>query len=115
MILSRQIAELLLKKKVGVDEVTKALSTYGLLSLLPNILNAVTRLTRDEKEQDTIRIESPFEIEESALARIKRIVGNDMAPTEVTINKNLLAGFKARHKGMSYDGSAARIIKQLTK
>ena len=46
---------------------------------------------------------------------VKNIIGNTSSPHEVTINKNILAGFKARYKGKLYDGSAERIMRQLIK
>lgn len=104
----------MVKKEVSAEDVVSTLASYNLLSLLPNILETVKKLKSDQGAQDTIHVESPFEVSEEALARIKRIVGNDMAETSVTINKNILAGFKARYKGKLYDGSAERIIKNLT-
>jgi F0F1-type ATP synthase delta subunit len=59
-------------------------------------------------------IEAPFALSDDAIRKVKRIVGNDMADHEVTINKKVLSGFKARFRGTLYDGSAERIIKQLT-
>lgn len=115
MTLSRKIAFLIVKKNVSVDDVEKILRTYTLLSLLPSIRNAVIKLTKDEGRENTVHIESPFELNEEAVAKIKRIVGNDLAPHEIAINKNILAGFKARFKGKMYDGSAERILRHIIK
>lgn len=115
MTLSRNIAELIVKKNVKIGDVEETLRSYNLLALLPNILVAVKKITEDVGKENTIHIETPFELDEEALTRIKRIVGNDLADTEVTINKDILAGFKARFKGKLYDGGADRIIRQLTK
>ncbi len=114
MTLSRTIAELIVKKKVKVEHIEEVLRSYKMLALLPNILVAVKKITQDVGKENAIHIESPFELDKEALAQIKRIIGNDMAETEVTINKDILAGFKARFKGKLYDGSAERIIRQLT-
>ena len=113
MTLSRNIAETIVKKGASVEMVVETLRTYKLLSLLPSIKKAAEQMKRSESGSEAIAIESPFPLDETALARIKRIVGNDLAPHAVTINPDLLAGFKARFKGMLYDGSAERIIKQL--
>lgn len=104
----------MVRKKSSVKDVEDVLRTYNLLALLPSIKDAMMKITRDEGMRNTIRIESPFELDEEAIAKIRRIVGNDLAEYEVTINKNILAGFKARYKGKLYDGSAERIIRQLT-
>ena len=114
MTLSRSIAKLIVQKKIQVNDLVDTLRTYNLLPLLPSIKEAVIRLVEVRKDRESIRIESPFEIGQAGLQKIKRIVGNDMADTETTINANVLAGFKARYKGKLYDGSAERIIKQLT-
>lgn len=113
MILSRKIADVIVRKGAKIDDVVEALRTYNLLSLLPSIKKAVEQMNRDELSQEIIAIESPFPLDVAAIARIKRIAGNDLALHSFTINKNLLAGFKARFKGKLYDGSAERIIKQL--
>jgi F0F1-type ATP synthase delta subunit len=112
MTLSRTIAELIVKKNAKIDDVVDTLRKYNLLSLLPSIQDAVIKLTQDKGLEDTIRIESPFPVGDTALKKIQRIVGNDLAPTETVINKNVLGGFKARFKGRLYDGSAERIIRQ---
>jgi F0F1-type ATP synthase delta subunit len=114
MTLSRSIAKLVVQKNLKIDDLVDSLRTYNLLSLLPSIKEAVSKLLEENTQKDAIHIESPFEINQPALQKIKRIVGNDLAETEVVINKTILAGFKARHKGKLYDGSAERIIKQLT-
>ena len=113
MTLSRKLAQIILKKDVKVQNLIEVLSTYNLLSMLPLILKDVKQITKNKNLNDTVLIESPFEVSDEAVAKIKRIVGNDLASHEVTINKNLLAGFKARFKGKLYDGSAERILKQL--
>ena len=63
---------------------------------------------------DTIRIESPFPLSVPALETIQKMIGVIGVETKVTINKSILAGFKARYKGILYDGSAERIIKEIT-
>ncbi len=115
MTLSRKLAHLMVEKNVHIDDVMELLTKYKLTSLLPSILKAVSQLGGDKQAADTLHIESPFPVSQAALAKIKRIVGNDMAPHEVTINTKLLAGFRARFKGKLYDGSAERIINQFTK
>lgn len=113
MTLSRQIAQTVIEKGIDSDTLFATLTKYDLIALLPSIKKDIEKLSKEEGKREAIAIESPFPLDEKALARIKRIVGNDLAETEVTINKDLLAGFKARYKGKLYDGSAERIIKQL--
>ncbi len=114
MTLSYKIAKLIVEKGVSIDDVVVSLRKYKLLSLIPSIKDQVSRLGKDVNARDTLQIESPFELGDEAVKNIKRIVGNDLAPHSISINKNLLAGFKARFKEKLYDASAERIIKQLT-
>jgi F0F1-type ATP synthase delta subunit len=115
MTLSRKLAKLILEKNVSVDDVVKTLATYNLLGLLPAVLEGVVEMSSHKKAKNVLAIESPFLLSEESIARIKQITGNDGIKHEVTINKKILAGFKARFKGKLYDGSAERIIRQLTK
>jgi F0F1-type ATP synthase delta subunit len=113
MKLSRNIARLLVEKKVTLDEVVSMLRGYKMLGVLPSVEKAVKEIHEGENDKSTMKIESPFPLSDDAIATIKRIVGNDIASHEVTINEALLAGFKVRFKEQLYDGSAERITKQL--
>lgn len=114
MNLSQKIAKFIVEKNLDIDSVVEVLRSYKLLSLLPSIKEAIQKMDSNTAVRDTVLIESPFEVSDEALKSIKRIVGNDLAPHEVTINKELLAGFKARFKEKLYDASAERIIRNLT-
>lgn len=113
MTLSYKIAKIIVEKDANIDDVIVLLRKYKLLSLITSIKDQVKRLGKDVNQRDTLQIESPFEIGDDAIKNIKRIVGNDLAPHSISINKNLLAGFKTRFKEKLYDASAERIIKQL--
>lgn len=113
MNLSKKIAKLIVEKGVNIEDVAEALKSYGLLSLMPSVLDQVKRISKSVLMKDTLKIETPFEISEESIKRIKSLVGDERASHEITINKNILAGFKARFKEKLYDASAERIIKQL--
>lgn len=115
MTLSRNLAQLIVEKNISVEDVATTLAKYNLLGLLPAIKDNVIEMASHKKSGNTLAIETPFPLSEDAIARIKDITGNSKVAHEVTINKNLLAGFKARFKGKLYDGSAERIIRQLIK
>ena len=114
MSLSRKLAILILQGKATLASVVELLTKYKMLSLLPSIKQALTQMSSQLRTQDTVMIESPFPLSDTAVKQIQKILGNEKAEYKVTINKNVLAGFKARFKGMLYDGSAERIIKQIT-
>lgn len=114
MPLSRTLALYLAHGKASLDDVITLLSTYKLLDLLPSIKNALTQISSQVHKKDFILIESPFALSAHSIEKIKGMVGDAHAPHEVIINKRILAGFKATFKGMMYDGSAERIVKQLS-
>ncbi len=112
MSLSRSLAGQIIKDESSLPKIIELLTKYKMLSLLPSVKQAYIQMSAVSNSNDVIMIESPFAITDDSVKRIKRIVGNDMAEHRVTINKDLLAGFRARFKGVLYDGSAERIIKQ---
>ena len=115
MILSRKLASLIVEKGVSVEDVVKTLTTYNLLGLLPAVLDGVEEISSHKKLDGVIAIESPFDLSNETIDHIKKITGNSKVKHDLTINKKILAGFKARFNGTLYDGSAERIIRQLTK
>ena len=115
MTLSRKLAQLIVEKNISVEDVASMLTKYNLIGLLYPVKENVEEMLSHSKRGDTLSIESPFPLSDDAVNRIKHMTGTEKALHEITINKNILAGFKARFKGKLYDGSAERIIKQLTK
>lgn len=115
MILSRNLANLIVEEKVSVEDIVTLLTKYNLLGLLPAIKEKAEEIASHAKRGDTLAIETPFPLSIDTISLIKKMTGNDTAIHEITINKNILAGFKARCKGKLYDGSAERIVRQLTK
>ena len=113
MSLSRKLATHIVEGTASVTSLVELLTKYKMLSLLPSIQKAVKQILVSSQKVDTLMIESPFPLSTPALERILGIVGDPHATTEVTIQKSILAGFKARYKGKLYDGSAERISKQL--
>jgi F0F1-type ATP synthase delta subunit len=112
MPLSRKLATLLIDGKATLADVVALLTKYKMLSLLPSIKHALTQMASAKSVEETILIQSPFPLTESSVSHIRTIIGDKDAQHRVVINKNVLAGFKAKFKGMVYDGSAERIIKQ---
>ncbi len=114
MPLSRQLASYLILEKASLEDVVLLLTKYKLLTLLPSIKQALVHMSSGTKKSETIMIESPLTLSDESIIKIKSIIGNLKAPHAVTFNKNVLAGFKATYKGILYDGSGERIIRQLT-
>ena len=113
MSLSYSIAKLLAEEKTTVSDIDRVLTRYKLRALFPSIADLYRRIASHKKLDNTLMIETPFPLSEASLEKIHTVVGKEVTDHEVTINKALLAGFKARFQGKLYDGSADRIIKQL--
>lgn len=111
MTLSRKLAHIIVSKEIPIDTVIILLTKYKMLGLLPSLKKSLLELSLRSENRNTIMIESPFALSLESIHKIKKIAGNDLAPHDVTINKNLLAGFKARYKEILYDGSAERMLK----
>ncbi len=115
MSLSRSIALYLETSNTTLKDLEEVLGKYNLQSLLPEILRILSRKQKMREQKEMVEIESPFLLNEESLLFIKQLVKASEARHSVTINENLLAGFKAKYKDVMYDGSAERIIKQFTK
>ena len=113
MSLSRTIAHVVAKNNLQGEDVIVILEKYKLLSLLPSIVQILKKIEQGNKAKDTIVIETPFPLDAKALESVQKITGTSSSPHEEVINKNLLAGFKAKWRGRLYDASAERMIKQL--
>ncbi len=114
MPLSRKLALYLLEGKATISEVTFLLEKYDLLTLLPSIKQSLIQMSFTVNRDEVIMIETPHNLSEDSIGVIKKIIGNSGAPHVVSVNKKVLAGFKAKFRGMMYDGSAERIIRQIT-
>lgn len=112
MSLSRNLAHLLLQNRVSVSDVVSVLAKYKLLSILPLVLVSLKQLKESTLSENTLSIETPYPLSETSIAAIKKITGGDIHT--ISINEALLAGFKARFKGKLYDGSAERVLRELT-
>jgi F0F1-type ATP synthase delta subunit len=112
MPLSYQLAKLLLLEKTTLPDVVTILTKYKMLALLPSIHKALSNLSKNKGIYTTIMIETPYTLSLDSVDIIKAMVGNKNAPHTITLNKDVLAGFRARFEGTLYDGSAERIIKQ---
>ena len=113
MSLSRNIAIILSKEKASPASLVTLLTKYKMLSLLPSIRKALVQISTHGSKNDALIIESPFPLSDTSIIKIKHITNSPDIEHQVIINKEVLAGFKARYQGILYDGSAERIIKQL--
>ncbi len=102
----------------GVLEACKnILEKYGKSDLFPSVLDKILVDFKKENESETLVIDSPFELSDDTIKKIKNIVSP--LDTDMDVKRNispkLLAGFRARHKGTVYDASARQYIETLKK
>jgi F0F1-type ATP synthase delta subunit len=107
---SLAIAKSLYKEKKSLNVVRPLLVRYRLLALLPEIARHLIRLHKESVHKKTIRIHTPYQINEASLQKIKSLVGGEKEDHTVIIEPELLAGFRAVYDDRMYDGSAKRML-----
>lgn len=126
MISSQELSQVLIqitkdssKSDEALDVFVSFLEENNLLSQLPHIIRNLEYLSKRERDFNTLIVESPFEISETLLGKIKEVSKAKDASVETVENKSLLGGFRATYKGFVVDGSARHNLqtlkKQLTK
>ena len=108
--LAKAFSTLLIEDKTTVDHVENALRRFHLLSLLPSILDELKHHQKEITTAETVYIESPFSITDENKDTIKALLQAKEKDHHFTLNKNLLAGFRARYKGTMVDSSMERIL-----
>ncbi len=73
-------------------------------SQLPNILYRLEKILKKEDEKNKIQIEAPHDVSPETLENIKDFLKVKKENT-FKINKELIAGFRARWEGQIYDAS----------
>ncbi len=108
-------AELLIKRKVTVDNLVSFLKKHNLLTLLPGVLDYLKHKEAQHLEHNTLVIETPFDLNDKSLEFIKNKIGSDALETDVVIKDELLAGYVARFRGVEYDHSAKTVIENFVR
>lgn len=114
MTLSHKLARLVVEKNIPVSLLVSSLSSYKRSSLLYPIKRHLESIAKEQSSKETLFVETPFDLSNEALLTIARLTKAEDKEHQITLNKSLLAGFKARYRGKLYDGSAQRIIRKLT-
>lgn len=124
---SKELAQVLIRIVHQTEKPDKAVSAFlsfletnNLAYQLPLILRYVEQFQMQEKQAQTLVIESPFEIDTSLQKKIQTFVqALDAQYVELDINKKLLGGFRTSYKGLVTDASIRHNLltlkKQLTK
>jgi F0F1-type ATP synthase delta subunit len=120
MISSKQITvsvyKIIKEQKTSDEHVVDALIEYltenKLLNLLPQVVNHLERLEKQDSEHNTLNIETATEVDADILAKIHKKFG---APEKINQNKNaeLIGGFVATYRGFVFDASIKNQLKLL--
>lgn len=108
---AQHFAQLLIERKVTVDNLVSFLEKHNLLAMLPGVLGFLKHKEAQHLAHNTLVIETPFPLDDKSIKTVKRMAGNDLIEeVELVENKDVLAGYIARYKGKEYDASAKTII-----
>jgi F0F1-type ATP synthase delta subunit len=82
---------------------------------LPSILNKLEYLLKNLDEKNKIQIEAPHALSEATVKDIKNFLQVPEMEEKVSLNKELIAGFRARYNGIIYDASFKTGLENLKK
>lgn len=87
----------------------------GLLPLLPGVVRYLKKELEMQKEMNTLKIYSSHTLAGQAIDTIKKTMKvRGGAGEEVTIEKDLIGGFRAEYDTMVYDASVKTQLSKLT-
>lgn len=102
--------------EASIKGLESILTKWGKSDLLLPVLQKLRFYFETQRASNQIRIETPFVLSQDSLDNIKiKIAGNSDAEVIQIHKSELLAGFRAVHKGTLYDASAQRYINELKK
>ncbi len=82
--------------------------------LAPNILRNLDREVSDLEKKTTVDIRVSHEISASLLKDIEKKIGKKTEDKSmITVDKDLIGGFRAVYQGKVYDGSIKNYLKEL--
>ena len=99
-----------------IDGFFTYLKKKNLISLLPQIREHILRLQEHNKDHNTLVVHSRFELSESKLKEIIKLVGaRDKTKIEQKIDNDLVGSFSATYQGTIYDASVKSTLIQMKK
>jgi F0F1-type ATP synthase delta subunit len=118
MIKSKQLAKALFElseeKVKGLDKkFFDFIKNRNLQAQLPSVLYHLEKIIEFDKEKKGIQIETAHEIKNDTVKQIKSFLKAEDLPEVIKIKKELIAGFRAKWKGMIYDASIMTSLKKL--
>lgn len=107
----------LLIEKYGFDVVMNSIETemikHHFVEEYQVFLKILVASYTNDAKQQTVQIESPFELSPESIRAIKSLLHADESNHEFTINKTLLGGFVATHNYQKIDASLQGALKRL--
>ena len=122
MINAKQLAKTLVLMSENEESSEKVLDrffsfvkNYHLEGLLPNVLNELERRQKEEYKENALQVASSHSLSEDDKTNIRNLTGAKDAPIDFNLEEELLGGFRARYKGVEYEGSFSKTVNKLEK
>ncbi|PIR86977.1 MAG: hypothetical protein COU11_03100 [Candidatus Harrisonbacteria bacterium CG10_big_fil_rev_8_21_14_0_10_49_15] len=122
MITAKQLAKTLLQmseEEVDRQKVMQQffafMERYHLEGLLPNVAGELESAERERILAVALHITTAHPLTPAEEANIRMSIGAKDAPLIATLDKELFGGFRARYRGMEYEGSLGHTAGKLEK
>lgn len=121
MTISRALAHTILsyaKRGITADDAVARVFGFmekrGLLGFGSSVLEELSRLIALDNERETLRLYSPFPLDDEAKAAIKHHYHLDTShPTEEVIDEAFIGGFRAEHDHRYHDATLKQALARL--
>ncbi len=108
---SKYLAKLILDNQDNFQKVLEIVKKYKLEKLLPSTLSVVDKIQNREENRNKIKVESAVELDTNSKNEIEKLVNGKI--DKLSIDKNLIAGFKVYTREKIIDASLANMLKKL--
>ncbi|PIR87637.1 MAG: hypothetical protein COU10_03655 [Candidatus Harrisonbacteria bacterium CG10_big_fil_rev_8_21_14_0_10_45_28] len=98
-----------------LDRFFSFVENYNLQGLLPNVLSELERVKKEDYKESALQVQSAHVLSSHDEKNIRGITGAQDAPLDFRLEKELLGGFRAKYKGVEYEGSFSRTVNKLEK
>lgn len=98
-----------------LDRFFSFVKNYSLQGLLPNVLSELERVKKEDYKESALQVQSAHALSSHDEKNIRGITGAQDAPLDFSLDGELLGGFRARYKGVEYEGSFSRTVNKLEK
>jgi F0F1-type ATP synthase delta subunit len=108
---SKYLAKLIIDNQGNFQKVLEIVKKYKLEKLLPSTLSVIGKIQNREENRNKIKVESVVELDTNSKNEIEKLVNGKI--DKLSIDKNLIAGFKVYTREKIVDASLANMLKKL--